>query len=250
MRLLALLPVALCLSIPVTLRAGEEPAKAVIVKAIKAAGLEKDADKPYAETWKDKGVFNFMGQKMDYQADWIFQAPDKYRFELNMEAMGQKIQVKMGLDGTKAFESALGMQRAIEGDKLDYVKSEAYQYWIMSLNPLIKDKEFKLKLLGDSKVGDRAAVGVQVDRAGRPTAKLYFAKDTGLLHKLDITVKNEFDNWKDALDEAFFDDYKDQDGRKVYTKLRVNRNGQPLLESTLSEARRIAPVDVKRFQEP
>jgi hypothetical protein len=250
MRLLKLLSVALCLSMPAALRAGEEPAKAVITKAIKAAGLDKDADKPYADTWKDKGTFNFMGQKMDYLADWIFQAPDKYRFELNMEAMGQKIEIKMGLDGTKAFESALGMQRTIEGDKLDYIKSEAYQFWVMSLNPLVKDKEFKLKLLGDAKVGDRAAVSVQVERAGRPAVKLYFAKDTGLLHKLDITVKNELDGWKDALDEAFFDDYKDQDGRKVFTKLRVHRNGHPLIESTLSEARRIAPVDVKRFQEP
>lgn len=248
MRTLAVISV--CLTLPVGVRAGEEPAKAVITKAIKAAGLDKDADKPYAETWKDKGTLNFMGQKMDYLANWIFQAPDKYRFELNMEVMGQKIDVKMGLDGTKAFESALGMQRPIEGDKLDYVKTEAYQFWIMSLNPLVKDKDFKLKLLGDAKVGDRAAVAVQVDRAGRPAAKLYFAKDTGLLHKLDITIKNEFDGWKDALDEAFFDDYKDVDGRKAFTKLRVHRNGQPLLEATLSEARRIAPVDIKRFQEP
>lgn len=250
MRLLAVLFVTLGLSVSAAVRAGEEPAKAIIAKAIKAAGLDKDVDKPYADTWKDKGTLNFMGQKMDYQANWLFQAPDKYRFELNMELMGQKVEIKMGLDGTKAFESALGMQRAIEGDKLDYVKTEAYQFWIMTLHPLVKDKEFKLKVLGDAKVGDRAAVGVQVERAGRPTAKLYFAKDTGLLHKLDITVKNEFDGWKDALDEAFFDEYKDQDGRKLFTKLRVHRNGQPLLEATLSESRRIAPVDIKRFQEP
>ncbi len=250
MRMLTVLSVTMFLAMPATLRAGEEPAKAIIAKAVKAASLDKDADKPYAETWKDKGTINFMGQKMDYLADWTFQAPDKYRFELRMELMGQKVEIKMGLDGTKAFEAALGQQRALDGDKLDYVKTEAYQFWIMSLNPLLKDKEFKLKALGETKVGDRAAVGVQVDRAGRPTAKMYFAKDTGLLHKLEIPVKNEFDGWKDALDEAFFDDYKDQDGRKVFTKLRVNRNGQPLLESTLSESRRIAPVDVKRFQEP
>ena len=252
MRILMLSSVVLCVLCPSSIRAGDAAAdaKAIIAKAVKAAGMDKDADKPYAETWKDKGTFNFMGQKMDYLADWTFQAPDKYRFELRMEAMGQKIEIKMGLDGTKAFESALGMQRAIDGDKLDYVKTEAYQFWIMSLNPLLKDKEFKLKTLGDKKIGERQMVGVQVDRTGRPAAKLYFAKDTGLLHKLEITVKNEFDGWKDALDEAYFDDYKDQDGRKVFTKLRVDRNGERLIESVLSEARRVPPVDVKRFQEP
>jgi hypothetical protein len=232
--------------------AGEDvaEAKVIIVKAIKAAGLDKDADKPFAETWKDKGTINLMGQKLDYTANWIYQAPDKYRFELSMEVMGQKIDVIQGTDGAKAFESVLGMNTELEDEKLEHAKLEAYQFWVMNLNPLLKDKKFKLKTLGAKKIGDRETVGVQVDRQGRPDVKLYFSKDTGLLAKLDIKVKNELDGWKVALDENFFEDYKDQDGRKVFTKLRVNRNGEPLLESTLSEGRRIAPVDLKKFQEP
>src|SRR5262245_271699 len=225
-------------------------AKAIIVKAIKAAGLDKGTDKPFAETWKDKGTINLMGQKLDYLANWIYQSPDKYRFELSMEVMGQKIDVIQATDGKKAFESVLGMKSDLEDEKLEHAQLEAYQFWIMSLNPLLKDKGFKLKALGAKKIGDHETVGVQVDRQGKPDVKLYFSKDTGLLAKLDIKIKNELDDWKEALDENFFEDYKDQDGRKVFTKLRVNRNGEPLLQSILSEGRRIAPVDLKRFQEP
>ena len=249
MRTMTCLSLALLVFLPAALRAGEDP-KATITKALKAGGREKDDGKPYAEMWKDKGTINYMGQKMDYLADWVFQAPDKYRFELTMEIMGQKIDIKMGLDGAKAFESALGQKRDIEGDKLDYDKTEAYQFWVLSLTPLLKDPAFQLKALGEKKIGDKATIGVQVDRAMKPPVKLFFAKDTGLLHKLEINVKNEFDGWKEALDEVYTEDYKDQDGRKNFTKLRVIRGGQPLLESTLSEVRRAAPVDVKRLQEP
>jgi hypothetical protein len=232
--------------------AGEDAAdaKAIIVKAIKAAGLDKVDGKPFAETWKDKGTINLMGQKLDYNATWIYQSPDKYRFELSMEVMGQKIDVIQATDGAKAFESVLGMKSDLEDEKLEHAQLEAYQFWIMSLHPLLKDKGFKLKTLGAKKIGDRETVGVQVDRQGKPDVKLYFSKDTGLLAKLDIKVKNELDGWKEALDENFFEDYKDQDGRKVFTKLRVNRNGEQLLESTLTEGRRTAPVALKKFQEP
>jgi hypothetical protein len=225
-------------------------AKAIIAKAIKAAGLAKGTDKPFAETWKDKGTINIMGQKLDYVATWIFQSPDKYRLELKAEVMGQTIDVIQATDGTKAIEGVLGLQKDLEDEKLEHAKIEAYQFWIMSLNPLLKDKGFKLKTLGAKKIGDHETVGVQVDRQGKPDVKLYFSKDTGLLAKLDIKIKNEFDDWKEALDENFFEDYKDQDGRKGFTKLRVRRNGDLILEANLSDWRRIAPVDLKKFQEP
>ena len=252
MRTLNLLLVSFLLICPRWLHAGDDAAaaRAIVEKAIKAAGLDKDDAKPHARTWKDKGTFNFMGQKMEYTAEFIFQAPDKYRLDFEMDAMGQQVSVKVGTDGVKAFESALGMQRAIQGDKLDFVKTEAYQFWITGLTPLVQDKEFKLKTLGEKTVGKHATVGVQVERAGKPAAKLYFGKDTGLLHKLEIMVKNEFAGWKETLKEAYFDDYKDQDGRKAFTKLRVDRGGELLIEATLSDARLIAPVELKRFQEP
>ncbi|MCS7046163.1 MAG: hypothetical protein NZO58_07390 [Gemmataceae bacterium] len=238
--------------IALVVRGGDDAkqAEAIILKAVKAAGLDKDSDKPHAETWKDKGVLVFMGQKIEYDSDWLFMAPNKYRIDLKMDIMGQQIAVTIGTDGVKAFEAALGMRQEIEGDKLDYVKTEAYQLWVMTLHPLLRDKEFQLKTIPPKKVGAGEAVGVQVDRKGRPPIRLYFNKDSGLLVKLEVTVKNEFDGWKDALDEVYFDGYQDQDGRKIFSKLKVDRNGQLLGESTISQWRRIAPVDDKRFQQP
>src|SRR5205814_3786282 len=115
MRNVGLLILALLLCCA-AVRAGDDAdaAKAIVAKAVKAAGLDKDADKLYAETWKDKGAINLMGQKLDYTANWTYQAPDKYRFELKMEIMGQKIDVIQATDGVKAFESVLGMQMDLE----------------------------------------------------------------------------------------------------------------------------------------
>ena len=235
--------------IPAHLRGGEPEARSIVERTVKASGWDKD-DKPGALTWKDKGIFNFMGNKLDYDADWIFQPPGKYRFDLRMEVGGMKIEMKMGTDGTKAFEAAMGMERQIEGDKLDYVKGQSYRMWVSSLTPLLKDKEFKLKSLGESKVNNKPALGVQVDREGKQPVKLFFSKDTGLLAKVEGKVKNEFANWAEAVDEAYYEDWKDIDGIKAFTKLRVVRNGELLLESTLTDYRRVAPVDAAKFERP
>ena len=167
-------------------------AKAVVEKAILAAGWEKDTTTT-ARTWKDKGKFSGGGMTAEYAGDWAFAGPDKYHFTLTMTVGEQKLEFAVTVNGDKAWESGLGMSRAVEGEKLDYVKSEVYQMWVMSLVPLVKDKDFHLKPLPEIKIDDAPAVGVEVSRKGKPAVKLFFDAKTNLLAKAEMTVKNEFD---------------------------------------------------------
>ena len=64
---------------------------------------------------------------------------------------------------------------------------------------------------------------------------LYFDKETGLLVKTEVMVKDEFQKWKEVLDEAYFGDYKETGGQEDFTKLKIVRDGKTMIEATLSD---------------
>jgi hypothetical protein len=103
---------------------------------------------------------------------------------------------------------------------------------------------------GDKKVGGKDTKVVKVTREKRPAVTLYFDKETGLLAKSDMMVKDEFQGWKEVLDENYYEDYKDVDGRKVFTKLRVVRDGKTMIEGTLSDQKVHEKLDPKLFEKP
>jgi hypothetical protein len=91
---------------------------------------------------------------------------------------------------------------------------------------------------------------VKVTRDKQPAVTLYFDKETALLVKRDAVVKDEFQKWKEALDEAYLSDYKDVGGVKFFTKLKVVRDGKPMIEATLSDQKVNEKLDAKLFEKP
>ncbi len=220
-------------------------AKAVIEKAIKARG-----DKALAQTWKDKGVFTAAGAKMNYTADWAFQGPDKYRFVLAGEFGDAKIAITAVVNGEKAWQTDGTKTEEITGEKREQTVNEVYHLWVTSLTPLVREKGFALAAAKGKDIAGKPAVGVTVTRDKKPAVTLYFDKETGLLVKTEVTVKDEFQKWKEVPEEAYFSDYKERDGRKVFTKMRIVRDGKPLIESTLSDQKAADKLDAKLFEKP
>jgi hypothetical protein len=241
-------------------------ATAVLAAAVLAAGARADDDarklvekavaavnppqKAAGMTWRDKGTLTAAGMALKYTADWWVAFPDKERFVLDTEFMGQKLNLTLVVNGDKAWESAFGKTQEVAGDKLDYVRGEVYQLWVLSLRPLLTDKEFTLTRAADVEVGKRKCPGVTVERKGKPAVAIHFDPETGVPVRAAMKTKDEFQNWKEVTDEAFFEDYKDVDGRKVFAKLRVVRDGKPLIESALSDARWHETMEAKLFEKP
>ncbi|MFM8271903.1 MAG: hypothetical protein ACKODX_06155 [Gemmata sp.] len=220
-------------------------AKAIIEKAVKARGPQ-----PAAQTWKDRGKFTGGGFALDYAADWAFEAPDKYRFTMAGKFGELELKVVVVVNGEKAWESDGSVVREITGEKLEYARGEAYQFWVTALSPLLNDNGFALATAPGKDVAGKPAVGVKVTREKKPAITLYFDKGTGLLVKTETRVRDEFQKWKEVLDEAFFSDYKEADKRQVFTTLRVVRDGKPLIESTLSDQKGADKLDAKLFEKP
>jgi outer membrane lipoprotein-sorting protein len=245
-----LFPLVAVFAFPPTVGADDAAdAKAIVAKAIEARGDKPDS-KFTATTWKDKGTFTGGGFSLPFTADWAFQAPDKYRFELTGTFGDAKIHLKVVVNGEKAWESSGDMVQEITGEKLEYVRNEAYQFWVTSLTPLATDKGFTLSTAKGKNVEGKATNAVKVARDKKPAITLYFDKETGLLVKQETTVKDEFQKWKEVPEEAYYSDYKEANGRKYFTKLKVVRDGKTMIEATLSDAKEVEKLDAKLFEKP
>jgi hypothetical protein len=226
-----------------------DDARAIIEKGLAASG-RKVGDKSQALTWKDKGTFTASGVTMDYTADWAFQGPDKYRFALNGAFGELKIAVTVVTAGGKAWGNDGTKTEEFTGDKLAYTKAEAFQLWVGTLYPLVTEKGFALEATKGKDVAGKPTNAVQVTHPAHAPITLYFDRDTGLLVKSETTVKDEFQKWKAVPEEAFFSDYKAVGEQKVFTKLRVVRDGKPLIESTTSDHKAVEKLDAKLFEKP
>jgi len=224
-------------------------AKAIVEKGAKAAGYKADA-KAVNSTWKDDGELSAFGMKIPYTATWYVRSPDAMRFDLSATVMGQKFEMTHVVNGDKVWDKATGMIEEPVAEKKEYSQNALYFMTTYMLTPLLSDKDVTLSKAGEKDVGGKPALGVKVEKKGKPTVTLYFDKGTGLLAKSEVKVKDEFQGWKEVLDENFFEDWKDGDGQKVFTKLRVIRDGNPLLEAKLSDQKKPGKLDPKLFEKP
>ena len=245
-----LLPLAAVFALPPAARADDAAdAKALVEKAIKARGDKPDS-KNAAMTWKDAGKFTGGGFALPYTADWAFQAPDKYRFAFVGTFGDAKVSLTVVVNGEKAWQSDGSKVEEIAGEKREQTVNEAYQFWVTSLTPLVTEKGFTLATAKGKDVDGKPTAAVKVTRDKKPAMTLYFDKDSGLLVKREVVVKDEFQKWKEVLDEAYFSDYKEAGGRKVFTKLKIVRDGKPMIESTLSDQKEAEKLDAKLFEKP
>lgn len=228
--------------------AAQETAESVIKAAIKAANLPT-GNKVYHLTWTEKGKMTFNGQELPYDAKWAFEPTSKFRFDMKAEFGGQKMEIVFIQNGGKAKESAMGQTRMLEGEKLEETTHSAYQFWVNSLAPLIEEKGFTLKLLGDKSFNGNPVISIQVSRQGHRDVTLHFDKKTQLLAGCTDKVKDEFQGWKEVMQETMFTDYQKQaSGELTFTSMVVKRDGQVLLQSKLSDAKRTDSLKPELFK--
>jgi hypothetical protein len=238
----------LCLGIaiilaPTSSRADDkDDIKAIVEKAIKAAGGE-DKLKEKSVTMKIKGKFYGLGEEgVDYTLN-MTNAPTKRRMEL--EASGFKFtQVFNGEKGWKKInDDVMDMDK----DDIAEAKEQLYQEKVGSLVPLLKDKDLKLSTLGETKVNKKPAVGIKVSSKDHRDIDLFFDKDTGLLVKTEATVKDMGNEYKH---ESIMSDYKDFDGHKVPTKILINRDGKKYVDGETVEFKQHDKLDDNLFGKP
>jgi hypothetical protein len=224
-------------------RADEKAApEAAVVKAIKALGGAEQINKNKGFTWNEKGTYYGMGAGIPYTGTYSMQVPDKFR----MDIAGAFVIV---FAGDKGWISRNNETREMTKDELAEHQEESYARQVGNLVTL-GDKAFTLTATGESKVGDRPALGIKVAHEGHRDINLFFDKETSLLVKSDYSVKPPEQGGKEVNQEVFFGDYKEVDGAKYPMKITIKRDGKIYVDAELSDFKAKSKLDDSAFAKP
>ncbi len=234
------------LALSTLLRADEAAnARAIVLKAIKAAGGEDVLKKYPALSMKGKGTLYIEGKTISFTSTEISQPPEKDRVEI--DAAGKQI-VRV-VNGNKGWQTEGDMAPQDLGEnELAEIRDEMYVDYLAQLTPLLGDG-YTLSTVPETKVNDKPAVGVRVAHKGYRGVVLYFDKDSGLLVRMEHRAKSARDH-TEFTSETTLGDYRKVNGLQVPFKILSEHDGKPQVEMELQEVKPLEKVDEKLFEKP
>jgi hypothetical protein len=228
---------------------GEEEAalRKLLAKAIEAQGGEAKLAKLNASHRKGGGKFYGLGgDGVPVTIEMTLQGATQQRFMIEV----MNIKLLKVVNGDKGWIKLNNDKpSAMSKEDLTEEKEQMFGVWVTTLVPL-KDKAFKLAPLGEVKVGDRAAIGIRVSRAGHRDVSLFFDKANHLLLKSEMMVKNMGGDDKEVLQEMLYSDYKEVEGVKQAMKLSAKRDGKRYAEGEITEIDLKEKLDNSTFGPP
>ena len=238
----ALLAGVLLLGSGALLRSGEgEDGRAIVAKAIKAAGGADNLAKHKSATFKGKGTYYGMGKGSRYSGNYAFQWPDKFRLEI------EDVFITV-LDGDKGWIKKDGETKEMTKEQLSLEQHQQKAGWITTLLPL-SDKAFQVKAIGEAKVDKQDALEVKVTRKDFPDVSLYFDKNSGLLIKSSFRTKSPEQEFKEVTQDNYYSNFRVVDGAKLPSKMVIKRDDKLFVEEEVSDYK-AGKVNAKVFAKP
>lgn len=220
---------------------------AVVDKAVEALGGKEKLAAAKAMTWSRKGKITINGTESAFTSRSTFQSHDRRRAEFNIDLGGNPVEVVVVVNGDKGWRQVNGMTEELSGEELDRERRAASLEWTAATVLPLKQAPFKTEPAGEETVNGRPADGVKVTGpVGKPYT-LHFDRETHLPVKL-VSVATDFAG--EATHETTFSDYKESDGIKRATKIKVKRNGEDFVDAELTEFKVIDAPDAKTFEKP
>jgi hypothetical protein len=228
---------------------GDAETKALLERALEAAGGEATLARLPASIVKGRTTVHTEDGPMQVIGQLFSQGATLSRNVTESEKDGKKIREVVVLNRDKGWRKVDNeATEDLEKDALRDEQEMAYAGWVASLAPL-KGKNFKLSLLGESKVGDRPVVGLEVKQAGQPTIKLFFDKKDSMLLKLERRARSA-DTGKEVTEELLFSDYKQVQGTQQPMTIKTREDGKLVEEFRCTEIKLLEKLDDKLFQKP
>ncbi|MGO9464215.1 MAG: hypothetical protein ACLQIB_13010 [Isosphaeraceae bacterium] len=225
-------------------RAGDDDAKSILDKAIKALGGEDKLAKAEAFSTKAKGTVVFNGNENDTTSDATFKGLDHLRREFGNDQFHGVVVFSVDKGWRKFGDNSSD----IEGDGVANEKRNIYLAVIpITLVPL-KGNGFKYETAGEEKVGDKPAAILKITGPDGKDFTLSFDKESGLPVKQVAKVVG-FGGMEFTM-ETTFSDYKDFGGIKKATKIQAKRDGEKFQDLEVTEFKVLDKVDPETFAEP
>ena len=221
----------------------------IVAKSITAHGGADNLTKLKASVSKSKGKFYGMGDGIDYTGETSVQLPDRIHVEVEVDANGQKFRFVQVVDGDKGWMKLGDNTEDLNKDMLVEAREQMNAAQISHLT-VLSGKEYKLSTLGESKVGDRPAIGVRVERKDYRDVNLYFDKENIQILKMETRGKDPMNDGKEFTSESFYSDYKKVDGLLVAHKVLIKRDGNKYVEMELTDVKVSEKLDDSVFAKP
>jgi hypothetical protein len=231
----------------------DEKAEAVVKKAIEAHGGADALNKYKAAKLKMAGDVSVMGLNVEFTGTLAYNLPDRYRLDMELDLMGQKVSLEQIVKGDKIKSTikAGGMTQENPGGdaEKEELRAAAVLQEAEQLTPLLDSKKFDIKWADDADVnGKKAAVIVVQPKAIKNEIKLFFDKQSGLLVKTAHRAPEPGAGAGGEVDEeSFASDYKKVKGVQVPYKLTVHHDGKKFMEVKLSDYELLEKIDDKEF---
>jgi hypothetical protein len=229
-------------------RADEKEARAVVDKAIKAAGGEEKLAKARVLTWKVKGTISFNGSDGEITGQTTAEGLDHYRAEFEAEFNGNMVKGVVVLNGDKGWRKNGEETNELDAERLANEKRSAYLQLATALLVPLKGKGFKIDSAADEKVGDKPASVVKATGPDGKDFTLYFDKESGLPVKL--VAKMVGFQGEEFTQESKYSDYKEFDGIKKATKVETKRDGERFIDGEVIEFKVLDKAEPDKFTEP
>src|SRR5262249_25482612 len=189
-------------------------------------------------------------EAIDYNVE-IASHDKKFRFGMDMKVMNFDLKIIVVVSGDKGWEKVNDDVKDIAADEMAEHKEQMHSQAVVSLLPLKKNKDYKLSLIGDVKVGDQAAVGVRIAKKGHRDVNLFFDKAKGHLLKSEFVIKDiKGGGDKEMMQTNLYHDYKEFQGTRHPTRLVIERDGKKFADAQLTEIQLLEKLDDGTFDRP
>ena len=227
--------------------AAQDDPKEIIKKAIAAHGGAEKLDKFKGSKNSSKGTISIMGLELEFTSDTVSMYPAKQKSTIKMDVMGNAITVVQLIVGDKMSVTLNGMAQEVPDAQKSELKQSIEMQRVMNLTPLLAEKGFEMKSLGDTKVNGKEVVGVSVSSKNLKETKMYFDKSTNLLTKVERMGADPTGGGGEVKQEMFLSDYKDVQGLKKPMKVTMMNDGKKFMDSTVTKQEVLEKVDDKEF---
>jgi outer membrane lipoprotein-sorting protein len=226
--------------------------KELLDKAIKATGGADKTAKLASASLKGKGKVTEGGNTAEMSFDLSMQDFDRIRVELMVMEGGQSHGGVMVMSRDKVWF------KDNDRNKVDELPGEiapvVHQFYLamrLASNPgaLAGHKDLTLGHGGEGKVDEKTAAILRVSRKDRSDINIFYDTKSGLPLKAESQIKTPNES-EEKKYEFQFSEFKEVDGVKHYSKIKILRDGKDMLEMELSDVKFGEKFEANTFEKP
>jgi hypothetical protein len=225
-----------------------DDSKAIVDKAIKAAGGEAKLADVKALTATLKGKASEGGKVTDFTMEASVQGMSQFRLDAELSRNGMQLKMALVFNGDKAMQSRMGTEEVVPEALVKVFGDVLYGFRLVNTPTELKNPALTLAPLGEIMVDGKPAVGVRVTKANKPDVNIYFNKATGYPVKAEMKFTNTAGQEQPL--EFEFKDYQDISGVRHFSNVTMKVGDLLILECALSDIKLLQKLDASVFEKP